>query len=49
MLPFVSCHMHDNFEMMQVLVSVKTMFERCTTNFYFEHSEVGIKTAIAHL
>ena len=52
MLPFVSCHMEYNDEMIyfhmkgrhvQVLFFLKIAFEKCTTNFYFKNSEVGIK------
>ena len=35
--------------MLQGLVFVQVKFEKCTTNFYFENGEVGIKTAIANL
>ena len=57
-LPFVSCHMKDNVEVihfyikrrgMQGLVFVQITFEKCTTNFYFENGEVDMKTTIAIL
>ena len=57
MLPFVSCHMKDNVEVIhfhikskgvQGLVLVQITFEKYTTNFYFENGEVDIKTTIAN-
>ena len=33
----------------QSLVFVQIMSEKCTTNFYLEHSEFGIKTTVANL
>ena len=58
MLPFVSRHMKDNVELVhyhiksrgvQSSVLVQIAFEKCTLNFYFENSEVGIKTIMANL
>ena len=58
MLPFVSRHMKDTVEVIyfhikrrgaQGLVFVLKKFEKCTTNFYFEIGEVGIKTTITNL
>ena len=56
-LPFVSCHMKDNVEVIhfhikskgvQGLVLVQITFEKYTTNFYLENGEVDIKTTIAN-
>ena len=58
MLLFFSNHMKDNLEVMhfyiksrgmQGLVFVQIWFEKCTTNFYFENGEIGIKTTITKL
>ena len=54
MLLFVSSHMKDIAEMIrahiksrgvQSLAFVQIMSEKCTTNFYLERSEFGIKTS----
>ena len=56
-LRFVSGHMKDNAEVIrfhiksrgvQGIIFVHITFEKCTTNFYFQNSEVGIKKAIAN-
>ena len=53
-LLFVSSHLKDNFEVIhfhkksrgaQGLIIVQ-MFEKCTTNFYFENGKSGMKTTI---
>ena len=57
-LPFISCHMKDNVEVIhfhtkgrgvQGHAFVKITFEKCTANSYFENDEVGIKTTFANL
>ena len=57
-LLFVSSHIKDNVEVIrfrikysgvQGLIFVRIAFEKCTTNFYFENGEVGIKTKIGNL
>ena len=42
-------HFHIKSKSVQGLVFVQITFEKYTTNFYFENSEVGIKTAMANL
>ena len=57
-LPFVSnlmkdnigvIHFHIKYPGVQALVFVQITFEKCTSNFYFENSKVGIKRTIANL
>ena len=57
-LKFVLCHMKDNVKVIhsrikgrdvQGLVFVQIAFEKYITNFYFQSSQVGIKTKIANL
>ena len=56
--PFVSSYLEDNVKVIhfhvksrgvQSLVFGQIMFEKCTTNLYFENGEVGIETTIANL
>ena len=42
-------YFHIKSRGMQSLVFAQIMFEKYTTNFYFEDGEVGIKTTIANL
>ena len=57
-LKFVLCHMKDNVKVIHFhiegrgvegVVFVQITFEKYTTNFYFQSSQVGIKTKIANL
>ena len=54
-LPVVSCCMKDNVKMIHFHIKGRSVHSlifmkiTCTTNFYFENCEVGIKTTIANL
>ena len=42
-------HFQIKYPGVQALVFVQITFEKCTSNFYFENSKVGIKRTIANL
>ena len=42
-------HFHVKSRGVQSLVFGQIMFEKCTTNLYFENGEVSIETTIANL
>ena len=42
-------HFHITSKGVQGFAFVQITFEKCTTNFYFENGEVGIKTTIVNL